>query len=58
MRGLWDRMRHALTPHSHDSATRVDTALEASGRGMRTLAWSFVLYVLEDIGNRDRVGAS
>jgi hypothetical protein len=41
-RGLWDRIRHALTPHSHDSADRVDTALQTSGRGMRALAWSFV----------------
>lgn len=35
-------LRHLLTPHSHDSADRVDTALEASRRGMRTLGWSFV----------------
>jgi cation diffusion facilitator family transporter len=42
IRGLWGRIRHALTPHSHDSADRVDTALETSGRGMRTLAWSFL----------------
>lgn len=36
------RLRHLLTPHSHDSADRVDNALEASKRGMRTLVWSFV----------------
>ncbi|EHR51848.1 cation diffusion facilitator family transporter [Saccharomonospora marina XMU15] len=35
-------LRHLLTPHSHDSADRIDTALEASRRGMRTLGWSFV----------------
>ncbi|MEV7548774.1 cation diffusion facilitator family transporter [Amycolatopsis sp. NPDC089917] len=35
------RLRHLLTPHSHDSADRVDTALETSKRGVRTLIWSF-----------------
>jgi cation diffusion facilitator family transporter len=30
-----------VAPHSHDSADRVDTALETSKRGMRTLIWSF-----------------
>jgi cation diffusion facilitator family transporter len=35
-------VRHLVTPHSHDSADRVDAALEASSRGMRTLLWSFV----------------
>jgi cation diffusion facilitator family transporter len=33
--------RHVFKPHSHDSADRVDTALETSRLGMRTLAWSF-----------------
>ncbi len=36
--GWW----HAITPHSHDSADGLDTALETSKRGMRTLTWSFV----------------
>ena len=40
-RSLWHHVRHAVTPHSHDSADRVDTALETSKRGMRTLIWSF-----------------
>ena len=40
--GPWARLRHALTPHSHDSADRVDSALEVSRRGIRTLVWSFV----------------
>jgi cation diffusion facilitator family transporter len=31
-----------VTPHSHDSADRFDTALETSKRGIRTLVWSFV----------------
>ncbi|GAA4543690.1 cation diffusion facilitator family transporter [Amycolatopsis samaneae] len=41
----WARARHALThaftPHSHDSADRFDSALEASRQGTRTLVWSF-----------------
>jgi cation diffusion facilitator family transporter len=41
-RSLRSRLRHVLTPHSHDSAERVDSALQASKRGMRTLVWSFV----------------
>jgi cation diffusion facilitator family transporter len=31
------RLRHLLTPHSHDSAGQVDAALEASRDGMRAL---------------------
>ncbi|AGZ42821.1 cation diffusion facilitator family transporter [Actinoplanes friuliensis] len=31
------RLRHALTPHSHDSAGKVDTALESSRAGLRAL---------------------
>lgn len=42
----WTRLRHAITPHSHDSADRVDPALAASRRGMRTLAWSFAALLL------------
>ncbi|MEV8637282.1 cation diffusion facilitator family transporter [Streptosporangium sp. NPDC051023] len=41
-RGLVSRVRHALTPHSHDSADKTDAALESSRRGMRVLAISFV----------------
>ena len=41
-RTLWSRLRHVITPHSHDSADRVDTALETSRQGIRTLTWSFV----------------
>jgi cation diffusion facilitator family transporter len=41
-RSVWSRVRHVITPHSHDSADRVDSALEASKRGIRTLVWSFV----------------
>ncbi|WP_329060925.1 cation diffusion facilitator family transporter [Amycolatopsis sp. NBC_01480] len=38
---LWSRVKHAVTPHSHDSADLVDSALEASVRGMRALWISF-----------------
>ncbi len=38
---LWHQVRHAVTPHSHDSADRVDRALETSTRGLRALTWSF-----------------
>jgi cation diffusion facilitator family transporter len=37
-RGGWrHRAGHLLTPHSHDSADKVDSALEASREGMRAL---------------------
>src|SRR4051794_26680338 len=35
--GLWHRMKHLITPHSHDSADKVDSALESSGEGLRAL---------------------
>src|SRR4051812_47211796 len=41
--GRADRLRHLLTPHSHDSAVAVDSALEASSRGIRTLLVSFAV---------------
>ncbi|MGW3633036.1 cation diffusion facilitator family transporter [Streptomyces sp. NPDC005122] len=31
------RLRHLLTPHSHEAADKVDVALESSARGMRAL---------------------
>ena len=31
------RLRHAVTPHRHDAADRLDSALESSGRGIRAL---------------------
>jgi cation diffusion facilitator family transporter len=39
---VWRQVRHVLTPHSHDSNDRVDTALETSSQGLRTLGWSLV----------------
>ena len=35
--GWWHRLRHLLTPHSHDAAGKVDAAMEASREGMRAL---------------------
>jgi cation diffusion facilitator family transporter len=35
--GLWHRVKHWFTPHSHDSRDKVDSALEASREGIRAL---------------------
>lgn len=35
--GLGHRLRHLVTPHSHDTADKVDSALEASRDGLRAL---------------------
>ncbi|MEV5342031.1 cation diffusion facilitator family transporter [Streptomyces sp. NPDC052676] len=35
--GVRHRLAHLLTPHSHDSADKVDSALESSARGIRAL---------------------
>src|SRR4051794_20743691 len=35
--GLLGRIRHLVTPHSHDTADAVDSALETSSRGIRAL---------------------
>ncbi|WP_328550687.1 cation diffusion facilitator family transporter [Streptomyces sp. NBC_00366] len=35
--GLRHRLGHLLTPHSHESADKLDAALESSARGMRAL---------------------
>jgi cation diffusion facilitator family transporter len=39
---LWRRLRHALEPHSHDAADKVDPALESSREGLRALWISLV----------------
>ncbi|MFK5635436.1 cation diffusion facilitator family transporter [Ornithinimicrobium sp. LYQ103] len=36
--GLWGKVRHALTPHSHDHTEAIQTAQEASAVGIRA-AW-------------------
>lgn len=43
---LAGQLRHALTPHTHDSADKTDTALESSTRGLRVVAVSFVILLL------------
>ena len=35
--GVIGRLRHALRPHSHDAADKVDAAIEASAAGIRAL---------------------
>jgi cation diffusion facilitator family transporter len=35
--GWWGRQCHQITPHSHDSADKVDSALESSRDGLRAL---------------------
>jgi cation diffusion facilitator family transporter len=39
------RVPHVLRPHSHEAADKVDTAMEASAEGMRTLWISFAALV-------------
>jgi Co/Zn/Cd efflux system component len=40
--GLLGKLRHLVSPHSHDAAVSVDSELEASRRGMRALLLSFL----------------
>ncbi|MEU0895152.1 cation diffusion facilitator family transporter [Streptomyces massasporeus] len=41
--GLRHRVAHLLAPHSHETADKVDSALESSARGMRALWVSLVV---------------
>jgi cation diffusion facilitator family transporter len=41
--GLWARLRHAVRPHSHEAADKVDAAMEASSAGMRALWLSLAI---------------
>ncbi|MFC4333946.1 cation diffusion facilitator family transporter [Salininema proteolyticum] len=41
--GLWHRIGHLVRPHSHDSADKVDSALEGSREGLRALWISLAL---------------
>lgn len=44
LRHRWGHeLAHLLRPHSHDAADRVDTALESSAEGLRTLRTSLVV---------------
>jgi cation diffusion facilitator family transporter len=35
--GIWARLLHVVRPHSHEAADKVDSAMEASAEGIRTL---------------------
>ncbi|MFJ3900896.1 cation diffusion facilitator family transporter [Streptomyces sp. NPDC090025] len=39
---LWHEVTHLFTPHSHEAADKVDSAMETSREGMRTLWLSLV----------------
>ncbi|WP_405887475.1 cation diffusion facilitator family transporter [Streptomyces sp. NBC_01136] len=41
--GPLPRLRHLLTPHSHETGDKLDSALESSARGMRALWVSLVV---------------
>jgi cation diffusion facilitator family transporter len=41
--GPIDWLRGLVVPHSHDAAVTVDSELETSSRGLRTLFWSFLV---------------
>jgi cation diffusion facilitator family transporter len=40
---MFDRLGHVLRPHSHDTADKVDAAMEASAAGIRALWISFAV---------------
>jgi len=44
--GILDRIRHLVTPHSHDAAVALDSELESSRRGMRALLLSFLALMI------------
>src|SRR6266545_652307 len=41
--GTGRRLRHLVTPHSHDSTAKLDSALETSRDGLRALWVSFAV---------------
>lgn len=43
---LWSRLRHSITPHSHDPAAGTDAALEASADGIRAVRISLVVLLV------------
>ena len=50
------KIKEIFVPHSHDSADKVDSALEASQEGMRCLKLSFGFLMLTAADpDRDRV---
>ncbi|MDT7683679.1 MAG: hypothetical protein QOG57_3989 [Pseudonocardiales bacterium] len=54
----WARISHALTPHSHDTVDRMDTALRTSTLGLRTVAWSFAVLAVTAVGQLAVVAVS
>lgn len=40
--GWWEQLSHVVTPHSHNAPDSVDSALEASARGIRAVKLSLV----------------
>jgi cation diffusion facilitator family transporter len=43
VQGWLDQLKHIVTPHSHDSADRVDDELRASAEGLHALWWSLAI---------------
>lgn len=41
--GLWVKLKHAIGPHSHDSADSVDDELEGSAQGIRAVKLSLAI---------------
>ena len=41
--GRWERLTHLITPHSHDTAGKVDAELETSREGIRALWMSLAI---------------
>ena len=56
--GLWGALRHALTPHSHDAADSIDSALESSARGIRAVKISLAVLGLTAVAQLVVVAAS
>jgi len=50
LQGLLHRVRHAVTPHSHDSADKVDSAMESSREGLRALWISLAILGATAVG--------
>ena len=47
--GLLGKVKELFAPHSHDAGDSVDSELEASSKGLRTLALSFVALLLTTV---------
>lgn len=51
-------VRHALTPHSHDTTEKIDSELETSRRGVRAVWWSFAILMATALGQAAVVAVS